>query len=792
MSFGARLRKERLRRHLSQEALAEALGTIPPTISRWERDQAFPRAYHRLALCRLFQMQPEELFEEAPAQEQVTPAPPPLWHVPYPRNPFFTGREEVLQRLHAMLNHRHSLALSQSLAVSGLGGIGKTQIALEYAHCYRHEYHFVFWIHAATRESLFAGFIVLAQVLQLPAKDERDQNRVIQAVKQWFSTHQDWLLILDNADDVAMVRDYIPETNSGHLLLTSRAQALGSLAQRIEVEDMGLAEGTLFLLRRSKLLAPDAFLDQVSEECLVAAEAIVIEMAFLPLALDQAGAYIDEIGCSLSMYLELYRARRQELLARRGQLSAEYPESVATTWSLSFQKIEQTNPAAAELLRLCVFLQPDAIPYDLISEASTSFGPVLQLVARDPLKLNESIKELRQFSLVQYHPETNMLRIHRLVQAVLKDAMAKETQRAWAEQAVRATTTVFPDNPAVATETWPRCQRYLPQAQSCCALIHDYDFSFVEAASLLYNTASYLQVHALYEQAKPLYQRALQIRGRVQGPEQLKLAPVLNNLALLFVQQGDLEQAEPLYQRALHIREQALGLDHPDVAGPLNNLALLYRRQGNYEQAEPLYQRALHIFEQARGSEHPSVIPVLNNLALLYCEQEKYEQAEPLYQRALRIHEQAEEPDLAHIAHSLNGLAELYRKQGKYEQAEPLHLRALRIWEETLGPKHPYLAYSLHDLALISVAQGRYEQAEGFYQRTLSIREQAQGSETTEVAATLYDFAVLREKQGNFQEAASLYQRALTIRKQALGAQHPETLTTQAAYAALLQAMNRK
>src|SRR5579885_3039437 len=376
MFFGARLRKERLRRHLSQEALAEALGTIPPTISRWERDQSFPRAYHRLALCRLFQMKPEELFEETPVQEQAASASPLIWHVPYPRNPFFTGREEILQRLHEMFHHRCTLALTQSLAVSGLGGIGKTQIALEYAYQYRKDYHCVFWIQAASRESLFAGFIMIAQLLKLPEKDERDQKRIIQAVKQWFSTHQDWLLILDNADDIAMVGDYLPATNAGHLLLTSRAQALGSLAQRIEVEDMGLTEGTLFLLRRSKLLAPDAFPDQVSEECLATAEAIVIEMAFLPLALDQAGAYIDEIGCSLATYLELYRARRQELLARRGQLSAEYPESVATTWSLSFQRIEQANPAAADLLRLCAVLQPDTVPYELRSQASASLGPV--------------------------------------------------------------------------------------------------------------------------------------------------------------------------------------------------------------------------------------------------------------------------------------------------------------------------------------------------------------------------------------------------------------------------------
>jgi hypothetical protein len=156
---------------------------------------------------------------------------------------------------------------------------------------------------------------------------------------------------------------------------------------------MGMVEGTLFLLHRAKMLAEDAFLDQASEEQLAGAEAIVIEMDFLPLALDQAGAYIEEIGCSLSAYLDLYRMHRKELLQRRSRLSTDYPETVATTWSLSFQKVEQANVAAADLLRLCAFLEPDAIPEDLISEGSAHLSPVLKRVAVDVLKLNSAIED---------------------------------------------------------------------------------------------------------------------------------------------------------------------------------------------------------------------------------------------------------------------------------------------------------------------------------------------------------------------------------------------------------------
>ncbi|GHO56521.1 helix-turn-helix domain-containing protein [Ktedonobacter robiniae] len=314
MQFGARLRQERIQRHLSQEALAEALGVSPRSIARWEQGQALPQASIRLQLSRFFNLPPKEFFGEHEAQVPLKP----LWGVPYPRNPFFTGREEVLHHLHELLNREHTTALTQSWAISGLGGIGKTQIALEYAYQYRQDYHYIFWVSAATRESLFADIVTIMDQLQLPERNEQDQKKVVTAVKQWFASHQEWLLILDNADDITIVPDFVPTKRSGHMLLTTRAQALGALAQRIDVATMGMAEGTLFLLRRAKIVPPDMLLDQVEEETLAAAETIVTEMDFLPLALDQAGAYIEEVGCNLSTYLELYRTHRKELLQRRG------------------------------------------------------------------------------------------------------------------------------------------------------------------------------------------------------------------------------------------------------------------------------------------------------------------------------------------------------------------------------------------------------------------------------------------------------------------------------------------
>lgn len=663
------------------------------------------------------------------------------------------------------------MALTQSWAISGLGGIGKTQVALEYAYRYRRDYETVFWISAATQESLQAGLVALAEHLHLLEKDRHDHAQVILAVKQWLATHQNWLLILDNADDVPLVRDILPAECSGHLLLTTRAQALGPVARRIEVETMGIAESTLFLLRRAKLLAPGASLDQASSEQLAAAEAIAIEMDFLPLALDQAGAYIDEVGCSLSTYLKLYHTHRAELLRRRGHMPGDYPQSVATTWSLNFLKVEQVNPAAAELLRLCAFLEPDTIPEELIGEGSAALGPLLQPVASDAFALNGAIEELRKFSLVQRDSEARLLRIHRLVQAVLKDALAMEERCQWAERAVRATSTVFPDTVELAT--WSRCQRFLSQAQACSMLIQDYAFVFAEAATLLHRTACYIDDAGLYEQAKPLYKQALRIWEQALGPDHPAVAQPLKRLADLYRLEGNLEQAALLYQQAMHILEQAHGPEHPDVAQPIYGLAVLRQLQGNFEQAESLYQRALHILEQAHDAEHPAVAQLLEGLGFLYRAQGRYEQAESLYRQAMQIWEQTHGSVHPDVARSLNGLAVIYAMQGKFEQAEPLCWRALHIWEQTLGPDHPDVATPLNNLANICGEQGKFEQAEPLWWRALHIWEQTQGPEHPNLALPLNNLADLYRDQGKFEQAEPLYQRALRVWEQTRGPEHP-------------------
>jgi tetratricopeptide (TPR) repeat protein len=568
-------------------------------------------------------------------------APAPIWYVPYRRNPFFTGQEDILTRLHTALAAYNTPALTRQQvpqAISGLSGIGKTQIALEYAYRHRHEYRAVLWVQADTREDLVLGYKVLASLLNLPEKDAKDQTITIEAVKHWLSTHDRWLLILDNTDDLTLIDNFLPAITSGLVLLTTRAQAHGTLAKGIAVEQMELEDAALLLLRRTKVLAAYDKLDQASIPDRTTALDLAHELGGLPLALDQAGAYIEETGCGVAGYAQRYRRQRTALLKRRGRLVTGHPEPVATTWSLSFAKVEQVYRAAADLLRFCAFLHPSAIPEELLTTDVADPGSYLHTLANDPVALDEAIEILSRYSFVRRNTNTQTLSIHSLVQAVLRDTMSEEHQRQWAEQAMLIIHHLFPDpqDPA----TWTLCERYILHVQVCASWIARWQMMFDEAVRLLNQAAVYLYNQAQYQQAESLYQCALAIREQTLGPNHPHIASTLNDLAALFSAQGEYEQAELLYQRALAIREQALGSNHLETAVSLNDLAILYSAQGKYAEAEPLYQRALAIREQGLVPNHPHTANSLNNLAYLYNIQGKYMEAEPLLQRALAIHEE--------------------------------------------------------------------------------------------------------------------------------------------------------
>src|SRR5215469_4042574 len=238
------LRAARKQHSWTQKEVADRIGApLSLNITRWERGTAFPSAHYVEQLCRLFGKSPQELGLLQPEDEEPPADPQHPWNVPFNRNPFFTGRDELLLALHERLGSQHVAAITQSQALTGLGGIGKTQTAIEYAYRYRGDYSAVFWVRAASHETLVADFVALGSLVQLPGQDTQDQNALVSAVKRWLNQYPGWLLILDNADDLALIPEFMPIGSSGHVLLTTRAQATGQLAGSLAVEKMGRDEG---------------------------------------------------------------------------------------------------------------------------------------------------------------------------------------------------------------------------------------------------------------------------------------------------------------------------------------------------------------------------------------------------------------------------------------------------------------------------------------------------------------------------------------------------------------------
>ncbi len=321
------------------------------------------------------------------------------FNVPHPHNPVFTGREELLGDLREVLSRDGPAALSQPQAMSGLGGIGKTQAAVEYACRYRDEYRAVLWSGAESRDALVSGFAAVARLLELPGSDEQDLAVVVEAAKRWLETHREWLLILDNVEDFTVLRNFIPSNSAGHLLLTTRLHATGTIARRVELLKMEPSEGSLFLLRRSKIIAAGAALEDASEADRGLAAEILKEVDGLPLALDQAGAFIDETPSSLAEYLELYRAGGATLRAKRGELAGDH-DSVTVTFSLAFEQVSKKSAAAADLVRLCAFLAPDAIPEEVFREGAEHLGEDLGGAAAESLEFVDVVTVAGRFSLV--------------------------------------------------------------------------------------------------------------------------------------------------------------------------------------------------------------------------------------------------------------------------------------------------------------------------------------------------------------------------------------------------------
>lgn len=798
------LQAARKARGWTQSEVAKLIGASSSlNVTRWERGTTSPSSFYLKKLCQLFDKTPDELGllqEEHTVPERHggcrdSVSSVPFWNVSYRRNLFFTGREEVLRDLHERFANKQQTTQLPAYAFSGLGGIGKTQLAIEYAYRFQQQYHAVFWVRASSRETLLADFASLAHLLTLPQRDSKDQEQIVAAVKRWLTTHGRWLLILDNADDLSQVSGFLPTGGEGHLLLTTRATATGTLASSIAVEQMALDEGALLLFRRSKLLAVDAPLASIEPHLLRQAHVLVDLLDGLPLALDQAGSYIEESGCSLQEYLELYQQSRITLLNRRGMVLTDYPYTVASTWSLSLYQIEQQSPAAAELLRLMALLDPDVIAESLVREGASFLGPILGPVAADPLLLNEAIQVLRRFSLVQRNPDTKMLSLHRLVQVVVQEEMGVQVRQAWIERVVALLRAVLPES-AILPESGRNSDRMmswhqelLPHVQFAADLMERFQVLTLDGAHLLKRAASYVAPkymrNGLTERLSQLALKIYEQQGWLEHPDAADLFTFLGFSAWAM---GHFDQALSFHQRALDIRQRVLGTDHPGVAGSYNNLGLVYWSLAHYEQAEAMYQQGLALLERTHCPEY-LIANLLKNFGDLAFSQKHYTQAECLHQRALPILERFLDPHHPSIALCISGMGSVYIALHRYDEAEEMLLQALAIFEQGMGPDFIMAGRTFSILGDLYHLQDRCAEAEVAYRRALAIFEQEPDSDHPLIANTFAHLATFYAEQDRDEEAVSLYQRALGIYERGAGANHPEAVEIRESYNALLRKM---
>ncbi|MCX6670170.1 MAG: FxSxx-COOH system tetratricopeptide repeat protein, partial [Methanothrix sp.] len=617
-------------------------------------------------------------------------------HLPQ-RNPNFTGRDDLLQGLRTALTSGQTSAWKQVL--SGLGGKGKSQIALEYGHRHRNDYQFIWWLPSEEPATLRANYASLATELDLPEKISSDLSATVAAVKHWLENNSSWLIIFDNALGPEQIEPYLPNSGKGNVIITSRNPNWSSLAQVIPVEVFIRNESIQFLLKRT------------GHSDAGRAGKLAEALGDLPLALEQAGAYMEETAISFDDYLSLFPEEKTNLLARGKP--ASYPDSVETTWDISFQEAQRIIPESGDLLRWLAFFAPNKIPRSQLQTCADDVPEPLSSALKGSMKFNDTVGALRRFSLIDATDE--IISIHRLVQSVTLDKLEGEPKKVWAGAAVKAVNRLFPKD-TDDVKAWPICNLWLPHANVTVKHAREADAALEETAQLLDSTGRYLIKVAEFQEAKENLRAALEIAEKVYGPEHPQVAIHAINLGSVLQDLGDLQGAKKFYERALAIDEKVYGLEHPNVAIDVNNLGGVLRDLGDLQGAKKFFERALAIGEKVYGPKHPKVAIRVNNLGRVLQDLGDLQGAKKFFERALAIDEKVYGPEHPDVAIDVNNLGGVLRDLGDLQGAKKFYERALAIDENIYGPEHPQVA--IHAINLGSVLQdlGDLQGAKKFYE----------------------------------------------------------------------------
>jgi len=688
--------------------------------------------------------------------------------IPYPENTEFYGREDILQQIHATLVEKVSTSdkayKQRSVALYGMGGVGKSQIALKYLYNYYSSYTAIFWVNADTVEKLNEGFSEIARALELPVtklSEKTQMSELVRDVKRWLrQTDDKWLLIFDNVDNMTTMREYLPEIK-GHIIITSRNRTAGrSLApEKIEVSPLSTTEGTeLFLFLLSRKMSKNDFSETRDA---IAAESLVKEMGALPLAIAQATGYVSRTNVSIVDYLNTYKKQGDDLsqLEFGDDLDAFYEKTVATTLELSVLHIQTQSIEATYLLNIIALLDPDNIPDTLFTEGGKAFensGLFLAFLA-DKTKYNNASGTLVQFSLVDRR--NGVMSMHRLLQKVVVRRMKLEEKLEIFDNTVRLVAKVFP-----ATDTsslwgfWDDARLYLPH----CVKMQGHYNAFAdhstlqELASLFVECGKYLRERGVCSESIPMLIIARDISQKIHGLRSIQYATCCYALGRAHLEEMQLESAITNFRTAAETQEALLGSGARKTADSYNDLGIALHEDGQLDEAEHHYKHRLTVYEQLLGPEDPYTASSYNNLAMIALARDDPQTAVSLTRRSLKIQEQHFGENHPYIPKTRNYLAYGLRAIGELEEAAELHRKALQYQETNKGPRHMNTATALQGLANVLHDQGFFDEAKALYIKVVNIREEILRLYHPDRIVAYKNLTILLCKQNQVDEAQDL------------------------------------
>jgi len=614
---------------------------------------------------------------------------PHAWYLPMNANPQFVGRRSLLRMI-----DRLGISGTTVIVLHGGPGVGKTELALQWAHqaADRGSYQVVWWIAGETESTRLSSFRHLSKEMNLPESQARDADRMRSGVRKWLESHRNWLLIFDNVAMAAELSSYLPRRSTGHVIITSQSGAWGRIGSTILVDVFSLSESTEFLLRRTRQRDPDM------------ANEIARELGFLPLALEQAAALIDETGMSMGEYLRELRHDRSSLWTMKSP--ERYPRNVAETIDLAIRRAEKACPEAIALLSLFAHLAPDNIPI-----AQLRPWLVAPLREQAPGMTRLALRELRSFSLLRSDPRGNTYNVHRLTQRVIRDRLRAVGRRKWASYTVTLLNRALPfvrNDPT----TWPDSERLVPHIAIATQHAVEQRVNLAQAADLLSRTGRFVRVVlADYTTARSMLEEALRVARLLKGSTaELLVSSVTHNLGGVLEDEADLSGAATCYRQALTIRQRVLGASHAEVATSASNLGDVYRRLKRLIEAKQLLEFALRI-DRAHGGNEDNVSVRLELLGRTNAELGDHDLARKQIHEALTIDERRFGKNHYKIGIRCRALGEVYHMIGVDDEALLLYHRALTIDAKTYSGAHPSIAKDHMLIGQSLIALSRYDLA---------------------------------------------------------------------------------